>query len=142
MPDTRQARPVYRNVNISDLRTYRLPPAGIVSILHRISGLLMVILLPYVLYLFDRSLTSETSFDEFRSVFVSGLGPFPAVLVKLGTLVLIWGLLHHLFAGVRHLYMDATHVHTKEFGRSSAVAVLVAAVVLTLILGAKLFGLY
>ena len=136
MPDTRQARPVYRNVNISDLRTYRLPPAGIVSILHRISGLLMVILLPYVLYLFDRSLTSETSFDEFRSVFVSGLGPFPAVLV------LIWGLLHHLFAGVRHLYMDATHVHTKEFGRSSAVAVLVAAVVLTLILGAKLFGLY
>jgi succinate dehydrogenase / fumarate reductase cytochrome b subunit len=54
-------------------------------------------------------------------------------------LALIWGFLHHFIAGVRHLYMDATHSVTKEFGRQSAVVTLVLSVVLTLALGAKLF---
>jgi succinate dehydrogenase / fumarate reductase cytochrome b subunit len=142
MPDTRPERPVFTNIHITDLRSYRLPPAGIVSILHRISGFILALTLPYAIYLFDRSLTSETSFDEFLSVFQAGLGPFPAVLVKLGTLVIIWGFLQHLFAGLRHLYMDITHEHEKEFGRSSALVAIALTLVITVLLGAKLFGLY
>jgi len=142
MTEPLKARPVHRNIHVTDIISYRLPPAGIVSILHRISGLLMFLLLPFVLWLFDTSLSSEVTFDAFRSAFIAGLGPFPAFFVKLVTLALIWGYLHHLTAGLRHLYMDATHSVTKEFGKSSAIGVLAISVTLTLLLGAKLFGLY
>ncbi|PRD67238.1 succinate dehydrogenase, cytochrome b556 subunit, partial [Malikia spinosa] len=56
--------------------------------------------------------------------------------------VLIWGYLHHFIAGVRHLYMDMTHSVSKEFGKSSASVTLVLSLGLTVVLGAKLFGLY
>ncbi len=138
-----KTRPRYTNLNVfKDLTSYRLPVAGIVSILHRISGLLLFILLPFVVWLFDTSLTSEISFEVFRSAFVAGIGLVPAWLVKLVVLGLIWGYLHHFCAGVRHLWMDATHSVSKEQGRSSAIGVLVVSVALTLALGAKLFGVY
>ncbi len=138
-----KSRPVYTNVNVfKDLTGYRLPPAGIVSILHRISGLLMFLLLPFVVWLFDTSVTSEISFESFRSAFDAGIGFVPAVLVKLIVLALIWAYLHHLIAGLRHLWMDSTHAVSKEQGRSSAVVTLVLGVLLTALLGAKLFGLY
>jgi succinate dehydrogenase / fumarate reductase cytochrome b subunit len=113
-----------------------------VSILHRISGLVMFLLLPFIIWMFDASVSSEISFDKFTSAFSAGLGVFPGWFVKLVTLGLIWGYLHHLLAGVRHLYMDACHAVSKEFGASSAVAVLALSLGLTAILGAKLFGLY
>ncbi|MDM4764934.1 succinate dehydrogenase, cytochrome b556 subunit [Pelomonas sp. SE-A7] len=135
-------RPVYRNIHVTQIVSYRLPPAGIVSILHRISGLLMFLLLPFVIWMFDTSLTSEISYDRFTNAFVGGLGFVPAWLVKLATLGLIWGYLHHFIAGVRHLWMDATHSVSKEFGHSSALVTLVLSLALTAALGAKLFGLY
>jgi len=73
---------------------------------------------------------------------VAGIGFVPAWFVKLVLLGLIWAFLHHFMAGVRHLWMDATHSVTKEFGRQSAVVTLGLSVLLTLVLGAKLFGLY
>lgn len=140
---TTKQRPVYRNINIfTDVRTYRLPAAGFVSILHRISGLLMFLLLPFVIWMLDTSLSTEISFDVFKNAFVAGLGPIPGVLVKLVALALIWGYLHHFIAGVRHLWMDATHSVSKQQGHSSAVVTLALSVLLTLALGAKLFGLY
>ena len=102
----------------------------------------MALLLPFVIWLFDKSLSSEISYDEFRGAFLAGIGFVPAILVKLVTLVLIWGFLHHFCAGVRHLWMDATHSVSKEFGRQSAIATLVVSLVLTVLSGAKLFGLY
>lgn len=135
-------RPVFRNIHVTDLASYRLPPAGVVSILHRVSGALMFLLLPFVVWLFDVSLSSEISYERFTSAFVAGIGAVPAWFVKLVVLALIWAYLHHFIAGVRHLWMDATHSVTKEQGRSSALVTLVASVVLTLLLGAKLFGLY
>ncbi len=140
MPST--PRPVYRNIHVSQILKYRLPPAGIVSILHRVSGAMMFLLLPFVVWLFDVSLTSEISYEKFTSAFVAGIGFVPGWFVKLVVLALIWGYLHHFIAGVRHLWMDATHSVTKEFGHSSAVFTLAASVLLTLALGAKLFGLY
>ena len=125
-------------MRLVDATQYRLPPAGLVSILHRISGLLLIVLMPFVIWLFDKSLSSEVSFDEFRAAFN---GP-SSVLVKLVTLVLIWAFLQHFCAGVRHLWMDATHSVTKEFGRQSALTVLAVSLALTVLCGAKLFGLY
>ena len=113
-----------------------------VSILHRVSGLLMFLLLPFVVWLFDTSLSSEISYEDFTAAFGTGIGFVPGWFVKLATLGLIWGYLHHFIAGVRHLYMDATHSVTKEFGKSSATTTLVLAFGLTAVLGAKLFGLY
>ena len=67
---------------------------------------------------------------------------YPGWFLKLVALALIWAYLHHFVAGVRHLYMDATHAVSKEFGKSSAIATLAIGVVLTVVLGAKLFGVY
>jgi len=65
--------------------------------------------LPFIIWLLDKSLTSEISYGEFTSAFTSRLWIFPAVLVKLVVLGLIWAYLHHFIAGLRHLWMDATH---------------------------------
>jgi succinate dehydrogenase / fumarate reductase cytochrome b subunit len=140
MPST--PRPVFRNIHITDIRTYRLPAAGFVSILHRVSGAVMFLLLPFIVWLFDASLTSEVSYDRFTSAFVAGIGFLPGWFIKLVVLGLIWAYLHHFIAGVRHVWMDATHSVTKEQGRSSAVVTLAASAVLTVVLGAKLFGLF
>jgi succinate dehydrogenase / fumarate reductase cytochrome b subunit len=139
MADTLKARPVYRNIHISQIRTYRLPPAGIVSILHRVSGASMFLLMPFIIWMFDTSVTSEISYSQFTSVFMAGFGILPGWFFKLVALVLIWAYLHHFIAGLRHLWMDATHAVTKEFGHSSALFTLIASVLLTLVLGAKLF---
>jgi succinate dehydrogenase / fumarate reductase cytochrome b subunit len=126
-------------MRLTDATQYRLPPAGWVSILHRVSGLLLIVLMPFVIWLFDTSVTDEVSFDQFRNAFVGGIGFVPAFIVKLATLVLIWAFLQHFCAGVRHLYMDFTHSVTKEFGRSSALVAIAVSVVLTIAFGVKLF---
>jgi succinate dehydrogenase / fumarate reductase, cytochrome b subunit len=135
-------RPVYRNIHVSQIVSYRLPLAGFVSILHRVSGALMFLLLPFIVWLFDTSLTSEISFDRFTSAFVAGIGFLPGWFIKLVAWALIWAYLHHLIAGVRHLWMDATHSVSLEHGRSSAIVTLAASLLLTLLLGGKLFGLF
>jgi succinate dehydrogenase / fumarate reductase, cytochrome b subunit len=143
MTELSKKRPEFRNINaFTDLTTYRLPPAGWVSILHRVSGAMMFVLMPFIIWMFDTSLSSELSFDVFTSAFSAGIGFVPGWFVKLVCLALIWGYLHHFIAGVRHLYMDATHSVTKEFGKSSAVVTLALGLGLTVVLGAKLFGLY
>lgn len=143
MSDLARKRPEFRNIHaLSDLPTYRLPAAGWVSILHRISGALMFVLLPFIIWMFDNSLSSEISFARFSNAFSQGLGFVPGWFVTLAVLALIWAYLHHFIAGVRHLYMDARHAVSKEFGKSSAVLTLVLSLGLTAVLGAKLFGLY
>ncbi len=129
-------------MRLVDAVKYRLPLAGVVSILHRVSGMLMFVLLPLIVWFFDTSLSSEISFERFAGAFVSGIGWVPGWLIKLVALALIWSYLHHFIAGVRHLWMDMTHSVTKEQGRSSAVITLAGSAVLTVALGAKLFGLY
>ena len=136
-------RPEFRNINaFKDLTTYRMPAAAWVSILHRVSGAIMFLLLPFIIWLFDTSLSSEYSFARFSAAFSAGLGFVPGWFVKLVALALIWAYLHHIIAGLRHLWMDVAHAVSKEFGRSSAIVTLVLSLGLTAVLGAKLFGLY
>ena len=140
MPEMTKPRP--GTMRLVDAVKYRLPLAGVVSILHRASGAMLFGLLPLIIWLFDMSVTSEISYEVFRSAFVAGIGFVPGWLVKLVMLALIWAYLHHFIAGVRHLWMDATHSVTKEWGRNSAVVTLVSSVVLTVILGVKLFDAF
>ena len=130
------------NLRLIEALQYKLPPAGWVSILHRASGALMVLLLPLIVWLLDVSLGSEVSYERFSNAFVAGIGFMPAFLLKLVVLALIWAYLHHFIAGIRHLWMDATHSVSKQQGRISAIVTLVSSAVLTVLLGAKLFGLY
>ena len=143
MTELAKKRPEFRNINaLQDLPTYRLPPAGWVSILHRVSGLLMFLLMPLIIWMFDNSISSEFSFAKFSAAFNIGLGFVPGWFMKLVALALIWAYLHHFIAGLRHLYMDVCHAVSKEFGKSSAIVTLALSLGLTVVLGAKLFGLY
>lgn len=127
-------------MRLSDAITgYRYPLAAIVSILHRGSGMMMFFLLPFIVWLFDVSLTSEITYARFTSVFVAGAGFLPGWFFKLIALALIWSYLHHFIAGLRHLWMDATHAVSREFGRQSAVFTIGVSLILTIALGLKLF---
>ena len=137
-------RPEFRNVNkLTDLPTYRMTAAAWVSILHRASGAILFLLMPFIIWMFDTSVSSEISFAKFRAVFNIGVGFVPGWFFKLMALAIIWAYLHHFIAGLRHLWMDISHsAVTKEFGKSSALFTLAISIGLTLVLGAKLFGLY
>lgn len=82
-----------------DLRYIKLPISGLASILHRISGVLMVLTIPIIAILFHQALSGPEGF----AATVAFLGTWP---VKLAVLVLLWGLFHHLLAGIRHLFLD------------------------------------
>lgn len=140
MPEMTKPRP--GTMRLVDALQYRLPAAGVVSILHRASGAVMFVLLPFIIWMFDVSVSSEISFERFTAAFSAGIGFVPGWLVKLAVLALIWSYLHHFIAGVRHLWMDMTHSVSKQQGHSSAIFTLAASVLLTVVLGAKLFGLY
>ncbi|MET3120513.1 succinate dehydrogenase / fumarate reductase cytochrome b subunit [Oxalobacteraceae bacterium GrIS 2.11] len=128
-------RPQFRNIHVTDLARYRLPLAGFVSILHRISGLTIFLFLPFILYLLDNSLTSE---DTFR--YLKGYVQYP--LVKLILIALSWSYLHHFCAGIRHLIMDVHVGLDKDSARQSAVGVFAISVPLTILVALKLFGVF
>lgn len=131
----KRQRPQFRNIQITQVVGYRLPLAGVVSILHRISGLLMFLLLPFILYMLDHSLLSESSFDYFKG-FTSHW------FSKLVILALSWAYLHHFCAGIRHLIMDNHIGLSKESARKSAAVVLTISLVLALLVALKLFGVF
>ena len=123
----RKPRPIERNLGLEQLMSYRLPMAGIVSILHRISGVLLFLVgIPFILYLFQKSITSELSFEVYRSVVGSFFG-------KLVLLVLLWAFLHHLIAGIRYLVLDLHIGVEKEKADLSAKIVMAASLALTVI---------
>lgn len=144
MTEIAKKRPEFRNINaFKDLTTYRMTAAAWTSILHRASGAIMFLLLPLVIWFFDASVSSEVSFARFTSAFSTGIGIVPGWLIKLVSLALIWGYLHHMFAGIRHVIMDVDHhAVNNQFGRISGLTAIILAIVLTLVLGAKLFNLY
>jgi succinate dehydrogenase / fumarate reductase cytochrome b subunit len=134
-------RPEFRNINaFKDLPSYRWPLAAIVSGMHRISGVLMFALLPLVMWIFDKSISSEISFARLRAALNTGA---TGVLLKLLVLALIWAYLTHFIAGLRHVWSDVSHAAvTKQRGATTAKVTIIASLLLTVVLGAKLFGLY
>jgi succinate dehydrogenase / fumarate reductase cytochrome b subunit len=122
-------------MSFSQAVQYRLPLAGLVSIFHRASGALMFVLLPFILFLLDKSLTSEISFEYLKG-FTSHW------FVKLIILALSWAYLHHFCAGVRHLTMDVHMGLDKDSARKSAVGVFAISLPLAVLVALKLFGAF
>jgi len=133
--NVKKDRPVYKNIGLAQLVKYRLPWAGKVSILHRISGAVLFLLLPFILYLLDQSLASELSYQKFQAL--TG-----HVLIKIICLGLIWCFLHHFCAGIRYLLLDLEIGVEKSESNRSAIIVLVLGIALTAVVGLKLFDLY
>ena len=131
----KKPRPEFRNIGIGQLAGYRLPLAGKISILHRLSGGLLFLLIPFALYLFEQSLTSELSFGQLKAFFANAF-------VKLVVLVLSWAFAFHFFAGLRFLLADTHKYVSKEGGRNTAGVVLVLSSLLTIVIALKLFGAF
>jgi len=113
-----------------DLMTIRLPLPGILSILHRVSGAVLFLLLPVLLWLFESSLTSPETFAVFKSIAAHPL-------VKLILLGLIWLYLHHFCAGIRYLLLDLHKGIDLESARLSSKIVFAVSIALTLLIGVK-----
>jgi len=130
------ARRRFRNIDVGQILQYRLPPAGIVSILHRASGALMFLFgIPFILYLLQQSLRSDESFRAYQALVSGGL-------TRIFLLALIWAYLHHFCAGIRYLLLDL-HIGTeKDQARSSSLIVLAVSLTLTLVFALKLFGAF
>lgn len=129
----KKRRPKYLSLTAL-LFEIRLPLPGWVSILHRISGALLVFpLAAWLLYLLDSSLASEAGFERIRGHYLQ-LWP-----VKLGLLVFIWAYCHHFCAGIRFLLLDLNRGIDLPQARASSVIVLVVSLALTAVFGARLW---
>ena len=116
-----------------DLMKIRLPLPGVVSILHRISGIaLFLIGIPFLLWVLNCSLASQAGFDSWRET-------FNRPIVKLILIGFLWAYLHHFFAGIRFLALDVHKGISLPAARASSKLVLIVSIVLTLILGAMLW---
>ena len=129
MPDltAKKKRPLWFN-----LSPLNLPVPGLVSIFHRVSGLALFGGLIWFLFLFDMSLASEAGFAHFQAYVAH-----PAV--KVFMLGFLWAYLHHLCAGVRHLFLDIDKGVDLATARMTAFAVFIVSLALTAFIGAKLW---
>jgi succinate dehydrogenase / fumarate reductase cytochrome b subunit len=128
MSSAPKPRPRYYDLNIA-----HLPPPGLVSIFHRISGLLLFFpILPALLYLLQSTLGSEEGYARWRDFFGQGE-------VKLVLLGFVWLYAHHFWAGIRYLLLDLHWGVQKAPARASANAVLALGVVTALLVGWRLW---
>ena len=115
-----------------EIPNIRLPIPGLVSILHRISGVGLFIMLPVLLYLLSGTLSRESAFETYRAIVSNPL-------VKLILIGVLWAYLHHFLAGIRFLFLDAHKGLELNTARNTAKLVFTAALVLTVVLGALLW---
>ena len=115
-----------------DLRVIKQPLPAIASILHRVSGAGLFLMLPFLIFLLDLSLDSSLGFAMFKA-FVS----YP--LVKLLLIGLLWAFLHHFCMGIRILLLDLDMGTDLKPARASTKAVRAVSLALTVILGVKLW---
>jgi succinate dehydrogenase / fumarate reductase cytochrome b subunit len=127
----KKVRPKYLNLQAL-IFEIRLPVPGWVSILHRVSGALLFVAILWLLWMLDRSLTSEAAFERIRHY--AGLWP-----VKLSLLVLVWAYCHHFFAGIRYLFLDLDKGIDLKTARLTSWLVLAASLALAAWLGWKLW---
>ncbi len=121
------SRPFYLN-----LLKIKLPVPGMVSIFHRVTGVLMFLALPFAVYLLDLSLQGELGFEQVREL-------LSVSYIQFLSLVLLWSLLHHLFAGIRFLLIDFDVAVDKRPSQITAWLVFIAEAVA---MGLILLGVY
>lgn len=120
-----------RPVNL-DLFTIKFPIAAIISILHRVSGTILFLLIPFLLWMLYASLGSPMTFDALQD-FLSSLW------IRFFIWLILVALMYHLVAGVRHLLMDMGIGESLAAGRKSSYVVIAITIILALILGAWLW---
>ena len=113
-----------------DLLTIRLPLPGILSILHRVSGAVIFLILPVLLWVFESSLTYRDRFTLIKNITANPL-------IKLILLGLVWLYMHHFCAGIRYLLLDLHKGIDLESARRSSKMVFAISITLTLIVGAR-----
>lgn len=118
-----------KNLN---LLTIRLPVPALVSIMHRISGAFLFMLLPALLWVFYQSLMSADSYALAQTVLLHPVS-------KLICLIVTWAYLHHACAGIRHLALDAHYGLRLNYARATSRAVLIVSGLLTLRMGVWLW---
>ncbi len=124
---TRDGRPIYLN-----LVKIRLPIPGIISIMHRVFGLLLSLSIPFFTLLFGLSLQSEAGFNQAVAILNSfWLQPVFALF--------IWAFVHHFFAGIRYLFLDIEVGVEKQQSITTSWVVLGAAIVVSLIIFAGIW---
>lgn len=116
-----------RPINL-DLVTIKFPIMAIASLLHRISGLVLFLLMPVIIYFLSLSLENRNSFSQLHTTLS---GP----IYKLILWVFSAALIYHLLAGIRHMIMDLGYGETAQEGRRTAIVVITLAVILTIFLG-------
>jgi succinate dehydrogenase / fumarate reductase, cytochrome b subunit len=131
MPEMTKQRPKYLA-----LHEIRLPLAGYASILHRVSGAGLFLMLPLLIWLLELSLGSS---QDSAAMFGAVTGNW---LVKLVLLGLLWAFLHHFCMGIRILLIDIHVGVEKQQAHNSAMAVMIVSLALTLVFGLKLLGAY
>lgn len=131
----KKQRAVFKNIHVTQIVRYRMPLSAMVSIMHRISGAFIFLLLPFILYLFEKSLFSEIAFEHFKGIVSHWF-------VKLILLGLAWAYLHHFCAGIRHLLMDLHIGLSKDGARKSSITVYAISLPLTALVALKLFGAF
>jgi len=123
------SKPRPKHLNLMQIR---LPLPGVVSIMHRVSGAVLFLVIPLILYVLQASLESPNGFAAVR-------GALATPLAKLIVLGLLWGFLHHFFAGIRYLALDLDVGGELAQARATSWAVLGASIALTLVCGALLW---
>ena len=116
-------RPKYLN-----LFQIRLPIPGVVSILHRVSGGVLFLFIPFLLTLFELSLESAQTFNRFKAV----LAHWSVKVIVIG---LVWAYFHHLSAGIRHLALDLHYGTELPAARASSNLVMVVSIAFTAVAG-------
>lgn len=111
----------------------KLPLSAVISILHRVSGVLLFFPgIPILLYSLQMMLDSPQSHDEFHMILA-------CIPVKIGLTIFLWFLMHHLCAGIRHLALDLHYGAELKQARISSRLVFIAGIILTILLGAVIW---
>jgi succinate dehydrogenase / fumarate reductase, cytochrome b subunit len=126
-------RPVYKNIHVFDLMNYRLPIPGIISIMHRITGAVMFLLIPLFLFFLQVSLKSEAGYEYFKAMIWGN------VFFKIGLLGLLYFFIHHFCCGIRYLLLDNHKGIDLISARNSSKAVVFISVIVSVLLAVKLW---
>ncbi len=124
----KQSRPFFLNLFV-----IKMPIMAIMSILHRASGALLVLAIPYISYLFALSLESEQGYLLVQ-------GHLSGTIVKIIMLILGWGILHHLLSGIRFLFLDFDVGVDRVNGRITALMATAVAAIVALLAGVIMLG--
>lgn len=119
-----------RPVNL-DLTTVRMPFTAVLSIIHRITGVIIFFGVPVLLWLFQQSLTSPEGFAQVEQLLSGGF-------LRFAFFGLIWAFAYHIMAGLKHLAMDLGHAETPESAKIAAALLIIGNILVLIFLGVRL----